>query len=61
MKNINYVAKIIEDINLENIANKHPYTTFLIGFVGIPILSLLVVGICTSIIILPVCFICGWL
>ena len=53
MKNINNVAKMIEDINLENIANKHPYTTFL--------LSLLVVGICTSIIILPVCFICGWL
>ena len=61
MKNISNIVKKIEDINLENIANKHPYTTFILGFVCIPILSVLVEGICTSIIILPACFICGWL
>ena len=61
MKYISNILKRIEDIDLEDIANKHPYITFILGFVGIPILSLIVVGLCTSIIILPACLICGWL
>lgn len=42
-------------------ASCHPYLASLVMFIGMPIFILLVVSACTTIIVLPMALIFGWL
>ena len=45
----------------DRFAQFHPYLTFTCAFIGIPLLTLVIIFACTSLCMLPVAWICGWL
>ena len=40
---------------------RHPYLATMVMFVGMPVLALAAVGVCTTAIMLPVSLLCGWM
>ncbi len=49
------------DKQAERFAFHHPFLSFLIMFIGMPIFILLSVSLCTTLIALPMALIFGWL
>ena len=40
---------------------RHPYLSYLLAFIFMPIITLSLVLILTAVIMLPISFVCGWL
>ena len=49
------------DAAVSHFTRMHPYLSFVCRFVGMPLLILLAVCVLTSVIVLPVAWLCGWI
>ncbi len=47
--------------NSDNFLRRHPYLSYLLAFILMPIITLTLVLILTTVIMLPISFVCGWL
>lgn len=54
------IAKDKWDTVMEGFATRHPYVSFLALFIGMPLCILLAVCLCTTVTMLPVAWIMGW-